>query len=112
MVGHEIGVDKGGLMNRGSGYCAEDSTQPWLYWADWMEEWKEDSNFEAKCHNGEPKESKEEIGCDFNEICEVCGTFVEMFDTKFCCKNCVHGDITIHWDTDSNGDLVFDCVCK
>ena len=53
MVGHEIGVDKGGLMNRGSGFCAEDSTQPWLYWADWMEEWKEDSDLEAKCNNGE-----------------------------------------------------------
>ena len=49
MVGHEIGVDKGGLMNRGSGFCAEDSTQPWLYWADWMEEWNEDSDLEAKC---------------------------------------------------------------
>ena len=53
MVGHEIGVDKGGLMNRSSGFCAEDSTQPWLYWADWMEEWNEDSDLEAKCNNGE-----------------------------------------------------------
>ncbi len=37
MIGYNVGVDKGGIMNRGDAICAEDSTQPWLFWMDWTE---------------------------------------------------------------------------
>ena len=37
MVGKEVGKDMGGILNRGSPFCPEDSTQDWEYWVDWME---------------------------------------------------------------------------
>ena len=53
MAGHEIGQDLGGILNRGTGFCPENTSKDWEYWADWMAEWKQDSSLEAKCSNGD-----------------------------------------------------------
>ena len=37
MIGKNIGQDKGGVRNRGTSYCPEDSTSLWEYWEDWRE---------------------------------------------------------------------------
>ena len=33
MVGRQIGVDRGGILNRSPTMCPEDSTVDWEYWS-------------------------------------------------------------------------------
>ena len=53
MVGETVGMDYGGLLNRGTETCPESLTTYWDYWHTMFESWEEDQWLEAVCDGGD-----------------------------------------------------------
>merc|ERR1719189_1410823 len=95
MIGHEIGKDQGGVLNKGDSFCPEDSTRKWEYWNDWQEEWTEDSFMEVKCDDddGNNDDAKE---CATGSACDDCNIWAEVNGVKYCCAtNCDYGHVEV-----------------
>ncbi len=134
MVGNSIGVDFGGIMTHGDDFCPEKVTAAWLYWSDWtdvssnllflsflninffVQEWKEDSNLEADCNDGnggggdddDNGNDGEDEPCATGNACAGCPIWSEVNGVRYCCaNNCNYGSVSVE---EENGHVV--CHCR
>merc|ERR1711997_862659 len=110
MIGKNIGQDKGGVRNRGTSYCPEDSTNLWEYWEDWREEWVEDSWMEVTCDNDDNNDDEGPGGCATGSVCDDCSNWAMVNDVKYCCAtNCDYGYVEV---SSVNGVAICNCYQK
>ena len=111
IVGLEIGVDYGGILNRELGHCPDQLGMDWEYYRDWTDTWEKDWLLTATC-NGNPGPDPTTPGpdhepCTFGDVCYNCNVWSEVNGVRYCCaNNCNSGGI--HVDS-QNGQV--NCYC-
>merc|ERR1711860_18452 len=117
MVGNEIGVDYGFLLNREAGMCPENLVRDWEYWDSWFNEWDTDWSLAAECESGggggypgttqKPTIPPNSDSCLSGSVCNNCNIWSMHNDVLYCCSvDCNSG-----WISTGEENGVVNCVC-